>query len=193
VIATNNDKPKLAAPTLLRKSVEAHWRPLDAPDRPRAYAEQFPHVYRTARGSSRDLDEHFVTPAASTRLAATSHCESVQGRRTKAVLFSYPDRCRSAAGHPFNRPLGPGILGGSPNPDHSTENSHSDWYSKWGHFNSKMNSSRSQIFSGSQMRRLSTFFDERTAQRVEFGGQGIGIRSGRWPLPVPEPCLPLSS
>ena len=113
VIATNNDKPKFAAPTLFRKSVEADWRPLDAPDRARAYAEQFPYVYRIACGSSRDLDEHFVTPAPSTRLPATSHCESVQGRRTKAVLFSYPDRCRSAAGNPFNRPLGPGILGGN--------------------------------------------------------------------------------
>jgi len=113
VIATNNDKPKFAAPTLFRKSVEADWRPLDAPDRARAYAEQFPYVYRIACGSSRDLDEHFVTPAASTRLPATSYCESVQSRQTKAVLFSYPDRCRSAAGDPFNRPLGPRILGGN--------------------------------------------------------------------------------
>ena len=121
LIATNNDKPKFAAPTLLRKSVEAHWRPLDAPDRPRAYAEQFPYVYRIACGSSRDIDEHFVTPAASTRLPPTSHCESVQGRRTKAVLFSYPDRCRSAAGNLFNRPLGPGILGG--NREHTKMNS----------------------------------------------------------------------
>ena len=114
VIATNNDKPKFAAPTLFRKSVEADWRPLDAPDRARAYAEQFPYFYRIACGSSRDLDEHFVTPAASTRLPATSHCESVHGRQTKAVLFSYPARCRSAAGHPFNRTLEPGILDGNP-------------------------------------------------------------------------------
>jgi hypothetical protein len=121
VIATNNDKPKFAAPTLFRKSVEADWRPLDAPDRARAYAEQFPYVYRIACGSSRNLDKHFVTPAASTRLPATSHCESVQRRRTKAVLFSYPDRCRSAGGHPFNRPLGPGILGG--NREHTKMNS----------------------------------------------------------------------
>jgi len=121
VIVTNNDKPKFAAPTLFRKSVQAHWRPLDGPDRARAYAEQFPYFYRIACGSSRDLDEHFVTPAASTRLPATSHCESVQGRQTKAVLFSYPDRCRSAAGNPFNRPLGPGILGG--NREHTKMNS----------------------------------------------------------------------
>jgi hypothetical protein len=121
VIATNNDKPKFAAPSLFRKNVEADWRPLDAPDRARAYAEQFPYVYRIAYGSSRDLDEHFVTPAASTRLPATSHCESVQNRQTKAVLFSYPYRCRSAAGNPFNRPLGPGILGG--NREHTKMNS----------------------------------------------------------------------
>ena len=62
LIATNNDKPKFAAPTLLRKSVEAHWRPLDAPDRARAYAEQLTYVYRIARGRSRHLDEHTVTP-----------------------------------------------------------------------------------------------------------------------------------
>ena len=121
VIATKNDKPRRAAPTLLRNSVEAHWRPLDAPDRARAYAEQLPYVYRIACRRSWNFDEHIVTPAASTRLPATSHCESVQSRQTKAVLFSYPDRCRSAASNPFNRSLGQGILGG--NREHTKMNS----------------------------------------------------------------------
>ena len=62
VIVTNNDKPKFAAPTLLRKSVEADWRPLDAPDPARAYAEQLTHLYRIAPGPSRHLDKHTVTP-----------------------------------------------------------------------------------------------------------------------------------
>jgi len=112
VIATRNYKPTLAAPTLLRKSVEAHWRPLDAPDRARAYSEQMPYVYRIDGGRSRNLNEHTVTPTPSTRLSAGPHGGSEQRRRTKAVLFSYPARRRSAASHPFNRTLGPGILGG---------------------------------------------------------------------------------
>ncbi len=113
VIATRNDKPELAGPPLLRKSVEAHWRPLDAPDRARAHSEQVPYVYRIDGGRSRNLDEYTVTPAPPTRSPAGPHGGSKQRRRTKAVLFSYPARCRSAAGHPFNRTLGPGILGGN--------------------------------------------------------------------------------
>ena len=88
LIATNNDKPKFAAPTLLRKSVEAHWRPLDAPDRARAYSEQVPYVYGIDGGPSRDLNEYTVPPAPSTRLSAGPHRGSEQRRRTKAVLFS---------------------------------------------------------------------------------------------------------
>lgn len=129
-VAKRNAQSKLGAPSLLRKSVEAHWRPLDAPDRARAYAEQPPHVYRIACGRSRNFDEHTVTPAPSTRFPASPHGGSEPGRRTKAVLFTYSHRSRSAASHPFNRSLGQGVLGGSPNREHA-----------------KMNSNRSQIFS----------------------------------------------
>jgi hypothetical protein len=70
VISARNDKADLAGPPLLRKSVEAHWRPLDAPDRARAYSEQVPYVYRIDGGRSRDLNEYIVTPGPSTRLSA---------------------------------------------------------------------------------------------------------------------------